>query len=401
MTDTEQGVGLAGQSGDAASVLAWFRRMRATEPVSHDEQAGVWHVFGSADVERILSDSATFSSEFSSLMPAQEDVDRFIKGNVLRKDPPQHRKLRNLASKAFTPRVVADLADRIDVIADELLDAMAGAPRVDLVADLAYPLPVIVIAQLLGIPPEDRPMFGRWADSLVAPESQTGFIPNAERTRAMAVVMREMNAYCLDHIRRRRAHPTDDLTSKLVAAELDGQRLDDEEIIGFVGLLLLAGHITTTALLSNVILCLDEHPEAAAALRADPAALPGAIEEVLRYRTPLAPSMRRTTRDVRIGEHTVPAGQIVLAWLASANRDERRFAEPDRFDIRRTPNPHLSFGHGIHFCLGAPLARLEVRIAMEKILARWSEISVGDGAEHHDARGIFGARRLPLDVRWA
>ncbi|MFF5496697.1 cytochrome P450 [Streptomyces aquilus] len=401
MTATERGVGLADQSADAETMLAWFRRMRESEPVSHDEQAGVWHVFRHSDVERMLAEPGTFSSDFSAFMPAQKDVDRFLKGNLLRKDPPQHRKLRTLVSKAFTPAMVARLAPRIEVITDELLDARAGAEQIELIADLAYLLPVTVIAELLGIPAGDRPMFGRWADSLVAPESQTSFIPNEERTKAMAIVMREMNAYCLEHIRDRRARPGDDLASKLVAAEVDGQRLDDEEIIGFVGLLLLAGHITTTALLSNVVLCLDEFPHVAAELRADISALPGTLEEVLRFRTPLAPSMRRTTTDVRIGDHTVPAGKIVLGWLASANRDERRFAEPDRFDIRRTPNPHLSFGHGIHFCLGAPLARLEVRIAVEKMLARWSDISVGEGVEHHDARGIVGAKRLPLHVRWA
>lgn len=401
MTATEQGTRLADQSADAATMLAWFRRMRESEPVSHDEEAGVWHVFRHADVERVLADPGTFSSDFSSFMPAQEDVDRFIKGNLLRKDPPQHRKLRTLVSKAFTPAVVARLAPRIAVIADQLLDAKAGADQLELVADLASPLPVTVIAELLGIPAEDRPMFGRWADSLVAPESQTSFIPNEDRTKAMAVVMREMNAYCLEHIRRRRAAPSQDLVSKLVAAEVDGQRLDDDEIVGFVGLLLLAGHITTTALLTNVVLCLEEFPDVAAALRADPSALPGAIEEVLRFRTPLAPSMRRTTREVRVGEHTVPAGRIVLAWLASANRDERQFTAPDTFDIRRAPNPHLSLGHGIHFCLGAPLARLEARIAVEKMLGRWSGMAVADGVEYHDARGIVGAKKLPLHLRWA
>ncbi|WP_305788020.1 cytochrome P450 [Symbioplanes lichenis] len=400
MTSTERGTRLADQSADAGAMLAWFRRMRESEPVSHDEEAGVRHVFRHADVERILSDPGTFSSDFSSLMPAQEDVDRFLRGNLLRKDPPQHRKLRTLVSKAFTPGRVARLAPRIASVVDDLLDARAGQDEFELVADLAYPLPVTVIAELLGIPTVDRPMFGRWADALVAPESQTSFIPNEERTRSMAIVMREMNAYCLELIRHRRARPQDDLTSELVAAEVDGQRLDDEEIIGFVGLLLLAGHITTSALLTNVVTCLVEQPEAATALRADPGGLALAVEEVLRFRTPLAPSMRVTRSDVRIGDHTVPAGRIVLAWLASANRDERVFADPDRFDIRRTPNAHLSFGHGIHFCLGAPLARLEVRTAVAKMLGRWSDIAVGPGAEYHDARGIVGARRLPLHVRW-
>ena len=398
----EPGLGLADQSADPEAILTWFARMRANEPVSYDEQAGVWHIFRHADTSRVLDGSTnTFSSDFSSLMPPQEDVDRFIKGNVLRKDPPQHRKLRTLASWAFTQRTVTEFAPRVTAITAELLDAVRGAEIIELISDLASPLPIVIIAELLGIPVEDRAMFRSWAERLVVPESQTGFIPNAQRLQAMGVVMRQLNAYCLDHIRRRRARPTDDLTSKLVIAEVDGQRLDDEEIVGFVGLLLLAGHITTTALLGNAVLCLGQHLDAAAALRGDPSALPTAIEEVLRYRTPLAPVMRRTRAAVEIGGWTIPAQRMVLAWLASANRDERQFPEPDRFDFRREPNAHLSFGHGIHFCLGARLARLEARIALAAMLGRWREFSVGAGAEFHDARGIFGARRLPLEVRWS
>lgn len=401
MSVTDQGTGLAHQSADAEAILAWFRRMRTEEPVSHDEEAGVWHVFRYADTTQVLDDQASFSSDFNAITPRHEDVDLFIKGNFLRKDPPQHRKLRTLVSTAFTPRVVAQLEPRIGDITDELLDAMDGAERIEMIEALAYPLPVTVIAELLGIPPEDRPKFGKWAETLVAPESQTSFIPNEQRMRSMAVVMREMNAYCMKHIRDRRARPQDDLTSKLIAAEVDGECLYDEEIVGFVDLLLLAGHVTTTALLGNAVLSLHENPKVAAALRADPGKLPAAIEEVLRCRTPLAPTTRRTTREVRVGERTIPAGQMVIAWLASANRDERQFAQPDRFDIGRQPNPHLSFGHGIHFCLGAPLARLEARIALEIMLRRWRELSVEEGVELHDPRGIFGVRRLPLHLRWA
>ncbi|MEU9165457.1 cytochrome P450 [Streptomyces sp. NPDC048424] len=402
MTAAERGAGLADQSADAETVLAWFRRMRKEEPVSHDEQAGVWHVFRYTEAEQILADPVTFSSDFSDITPSQEDVDLFSRGNLIRKDPPDHRKLRALVGKAFTPRVVARLAPRIAEITAELLDDMRGSERIELVSDLAYPLPVIVITELLGIPAEDRKTFRRWAEALVSPDGQTGgLIPNEQRVQSMAAVMREMNPYCLEHIRSRRARPQDDLISALAAAEVDGQRLEDEEMVGFVSLLLLAGHITTTVLLGNAVLSLSEHPEAARALRADPGGLPTAIEEVLRHRAPLAPMTRRTSRDVRIGGHTVPAGQIVVTWLSSANRDEHRFADPDRFDFRRTPNPHLSFGHGIHFCVGAPLARLEARIALEMMLDRWSGFSAGPDVEFHDSRGIFGPKRLPLRLSWA
>ncbi|MEU7600556.1 cytochrome P450 [Streptomyces sp. NPDC040724] len=402
MTAAAHGAGLADQSGDAETVLAWFRRMREEEPVSHDEAAGVWHVFRYADAEQILADPVTFSSDFSDLTPSQEDVDLFSRGNLIRKDPPDHRKLRALVGKAFTPRVVARLEPRIAEITAGLLDDVRGSDRIELVSDLAYPLPVIVITELLGIPAEDRKTFRRWAEALVSPDGQTGgLIPNEQRVQSMAAVMREMNPYCLEHIRSRRARPQDDLISALAAAEVDGQRLEDEEMVGFVSLLLLAGHITTTVLLGNAVLSLSEHPEAVRALRADPGGLPTAIEEVLRHRAPLAPMTRRTSKDVRIGGHTVPAGRIVVTWLSSANRDERRFADPDRFDFRRAPNPHLSFGHGIHFCVGAPLARLEARIALEMMLDRWSGFSAGPDVEFHDSRGIFGPKRLPLRVQWA
>ncbi|CAM3838110.1 cytochrome P450 [Nocardiopsis rhodophaea] len=398
---TVNGRGMADLSGDAETVLAWFRRMRAQAPVNYDEGSRAWHVFGYADVARVLSDPATFSSDFSGLTSAQKDVDLFSRGNIIRKDPPAHRKLRTLVSRAFTPRVVDKLAPRIGALTSELLDAMNGAEEVELVSDLAFPLPVIVITELLGIPAEDRTLFRRWAEALVSSDGQVGLIPNEERVRAMATVMSEMNPYCLEHIRSRRARPRDDLMSELVAAEVDGQRLGDEEMVGFVSLLLLAGHITTTVLLGNSVLCLDEHPDSAATLRSDPSGLPAMIEEVLRHRTPLAPVTRMTTRQVQLGDHTVPAGRMVVTWLASANRDERQFPDPDRFDIRRHPNAHLSFGHGIHFCLGAPLARLEARIALGMIVSRWTEFSVGEGAEFHDPRGIFGPKRLPLHVRWA
>jgi cytochrome P450 len=217
---------------------------------------------------------------------------------------------------------------------------------------------------------------------------------------AVAPTMHEMNAYFLDHIRSRRAHPGHDLTSKLVQAEVDGERLADEEIIGFVGLLLIAGHITTTATLGNSVVCFQEHPDAVAEVRADPTLLPGAIEEVLRVRTPFPRLARMTTVDTEVGGVPIPAGQVVLPWLTAANRDERVFAEPGRFDVHRTPNPHLAFGHGIHFCLGAPLARLEARVALRLVLERYRDIAVaaGEQVEHRNPWTMVAVTRLPLEV---
>ncbi len=388
------------------ALLTWLRRQREAGSIHHDEQRHLWQVFGYVDTERVLSDPSAFSSDFSEIMPHQRDFDLFARGNFVRMDPPKHRKLRALVSQAFTPRMVTGLAPRIAQLTAELLDGLGGAKRFDLVDRLAYPLPVIVIAELLGIPVEDRGVFRQWAETLFSSNQQTTELTLDEAALralfdAVAPTIRDMNSYLLAHIEQRRARPADDLTSQLVSAEVDGERLDDQEIVGFVGLLLLAGHITTTALLGNSILTLDEHPGAAAELRADPTRLPAAIEEVLRYRSPFPRLARRAASDVELGGHAIAANEIVILWVASANRDPTRFLEPDRFDIRRTPNPHLAFGHGIHFCLGAPLARLEAKTALGILLERYREITVArdEPAEFYNPWTMISAKRLPVQVR--
>jgi cytochrome P450 len=388
------------------ALLAWLRHQREAGSIHHDEQQRVWQVFGYAEAERVLSDPSVFSSDFSEIMPHQRDFDLFSRGNFVRMDPPRHKKLRGLVSQAFTPRMVTSLAPRIGELTAELLDGLRGVERFDLVDRLAYPLPVIVITELLGIPAQDRGTFRQWAETLFSSNQQTTELRLDEATLkalfdAVAPTMREMNSYLLAHIQQRRARPADDLTSELVTAEVDGERLDDQEIVGFIGLLLLAGHITTTALLGNSILTLDEHPDAAAALRADPTRLPAAIEEVLRYRSPFPRLARRAAKNVELGRHAIAANEIVLLWIASANRDPTQFPEPDRFDIGRTPNPHLAFGHGIHFCLGAPLARLEAKIALGILLERYREIAVArdEPAEFYNPWTMISAKRLPVHVR--
>jgi cytochrome P450 len=387
------------------ALLAWLHGQREAGSIRHDEQQRVWQVFGYADAERVLSDPSAFSSDFSEIMPHQRDFDLFSRGNFVRMDPPRHRKLRALVSQAFTPRMVASLAPRIAELTAELLDGLRGANGFDLVDRLAYPLPVIVIAELLGIPVEDRGIFRQWAETLFSSSQQTTELKLDEAALktlfdAVAPTMREMNSYLLAHIRQRRARPADDLTSELVSAEVDGERLDDQEIVGFIGLLLLAGHVTTTALLGNCVITLDEHPGAAGELRADPTWLPAAIEEVLRYRSPFPRLARRAASDVEIAGHAIAANEIVIVWVASANRDPARFPEPDRFDIHRAPNPHLAFGHGIHFCLGAPLARLEGKIALGILLERYRDIAVArdEPAEFYNPWTMISARRLPVHV---
>ncbi|GIG60137.1 cytochrome P450 [Longispora fulva] len=390
----------AQQSSHSADLLDWFHEMRRSEPVAWDQEFGAWHVFGYPEVTAVLADPGTFSSDLSGLLPPQKDLELFAKGSFVGMDPPRHLKLRRLVSKAFTPRIVAELEPRITQVTRELLDAVRGRSAFDLVADLAYPLPVIVIAELLGVPAADRDRFRGWADGLLGDNRPERLLPDQDHMNAVGATVRDMNDYLLDHIRARRAVPTADLTSTLIAAEVDGERLDDEEIVGFVGLLLIAGHITTTLLLGNTVLTLDADQDATAALRADPTGLPTALEEVLRVRTPFPRLVRLTTADTTVGGRDVPAGQVLNLWLASANRDERQFAEADRFDPTRTPNQHLSFGHGIHFCIGAPLARLEARLATRTLLEDCPEFAVGPDVGLHDARIMTGARSLPVAVTW-
>ncbi|WP_203671579.1 cytochrome P450 [Catellatospora methionotrophica] len=397
----DRSTGFAEVPGRWDDVLDWYARMREDDPVSWDERYGAYHVFRYADIARVLSDPAVFSSDLTGLVPPQEEVDLFSRGNFVRMDPPQHTTMRRIVSRAFTPRVVAGLAPRIETITNELLDQVAGQDRADLVQALAYPLPVTVIAELIGVPAADRDTFRRWADGLLSAQVPETVIPDEKTMQQAGARLRGMIDYLLAHIRQRRASPADDLTNALIEAEVDGARLTDEEIVGFLGVLLIAGHITTTTLLTNTLLCLDANPGAAAALRADPERIPAALEEVLRYRSPFPRLARLTTTDTQVGDRQVPAGKVLMLWVASANRDAAQFAEPDTFDLTRTPNPHLSFGHGIHFCIGAPLARLEGRIAVQTLLRRCPDLAVDDGVELYDPRIMTGARVLPLRLRWS
>jgi cytochrome P450 len=387
-------------------LLAWLEESRQRGQVHYDAHQQTWQVLGHPEAVAVLSDPAKFSSDLTGLVPAQDDLALFQKGNFVRMDPPRHRKLRGLVSQAFTPRMVAGLEPRIAEVTTELLDATGAGERLDLIESLAYPLPVIVIAEMLGIPSTDRPTFRRWADTLfdvnIDPEDSLQKV-GEEAVASVAPTMREMNTYLLDYIRSRRANPGQDLTSKLLQADVDGERLDDQEIVGFVGLLLLAGHITTTATLGNTIVSFEENPDAATEIRADPSLLPAAIEEVLRHRTPFPRLARLATTNAQVGDVEIPAQGLILVWLTAANRDARVFPDPNRFEIHRRPNPHLTFGHGIHFCLGAPLARLEAKVALRIMLDRYRGITVATDApvEYRNPWLMVSVNKLPLDVQAA
>jgi len=380
---------------DEPALLDWLRRMRDEQPVWRDG-TGIWHVFRHADVEAITRDPATFSSNTGRIFPEAKPVQR---GMMTALDPPDHRTLRRLVSTAFTPKTVAGLEPRIRAVTRELLDATDE--RFDLVDALAFPLPVIVIAELLGLPTEDRNLFRAWADDLFSMQVDPA---DPELGRKIAEAMSGITGYLAEHCRARRAEPREDLMSALVTAEADGHRLDDEEATNFSLLLLLAGHITTTLLLGNAVRTFDENPGVWDELRADPDLIPGAVEEVLRFRSPFTQVGRATTREVELSGVTIPADVLVTPWLLAANRDPRAHVDPDRFDLRRGlgGGAQLAFGHGIHFCLGAPLARLEGRVACEELTTRFRALRVD-----HDAvraagglrgyqRGILGVRQLPV-----
>ncbi|MCU1519752.1 MAG: cytochrome [Arthrobacter sp.] len=369
-----------------------YRRMRESAPVFHDEQSGSWHVFRYDDVQRVLTEHAVFSSRMGGDDPSE--TGQLFAASLISTDPPRHRQLRSLVTQAFTPRSVDALAPRISTLAAELLDGIASTGTADLIEELAYPLPVIVIAELMGIPAEDRNRFKQWSDVIVS-QTRTG-TENVDHH----ATNREMTEYFLAMIEQRRSRPGSDLISNLLAAEIDGQKLSVAELLGFCSLLLVAGNETTTNLIGNAVLCFTEAPGTIERLLAEPSLLPQAIEEVLRYRSPVQSMYRVTATDTTLGGLPIPAGAPLVAWIGSANRDERQFQRPERFDIHRGPIRHLAFGQGIHFCLGAPLARLEARIALTAILSRLSGLSLAAGThlERMESTIIYGLKELP--VRW-
>ncbi|MDC0674391.1 cytochrome P450 [Nannocystis radixulma] len=381
----------------------WLRGQRPEEPVRFDPETGMWNVYGYPETVRVLGDPATFSSDTLRVLPdsVMRGNKQMREGNLVQMDEPDHKKLRRLVSEAFTPKVVADLEPRIAALTHELLDAAAQRGRLELVADLAYPLPVIVIAELLGVPSSDRDLFKQWVDKMLEYSGQFSLVKqSAEQDRAIEIVFeqrRQLTEYLAAHATERSQRPREDLLTKLVQAEVDGERLTTNEVVNFATVLLIAGHITTTMLLGNTVLCLDAHREQMARVRADRRRLPGAIEESLRFLSPFAAVGRATTVETELGGARIPADKLLMVWIAAANRDERQFARPDEYDPTRDPNPHVAFGRGIHFCLGAPLARLEGRVALGILLDRFPELRVApEGPEFIPSPNMTGVRKLPL-----
>ncbi len=333
----------------------------SSQRVLFDNERGAWLVFRYADVHRVLLDTSTFSSQRA--FKPDGSVDSLAGGGMLGMDPPRHQQLRALASQAFTPRVVALLEPRILSLVQTLLDQVEAKGEMDLVDDLAFPLPMMVIAELLGVPHADREQFRQWSANIVGTDYALRL-----------TTIQQMVPYFLSLIERRRHDPREDLISAFLSAEVGGEHLPEQDIVGTCMLLLVAGHETTTGLLSNAVVCLDEHPLARQEVMEQPDLLPQAIEEVLRYRAIVHTIPRVVTVNTLLGDQELQEGDLVLPLFAAANFDEAQFPDAGRFNIHRTPNRHLGFGYGIHFCLGAPLARLETRIALRLLLERFPQI---------------------------
>jgi cytochrome P450 len=376
-----------------------YQMLRSTNPVfrvpvPNHSGAGAWILTRYEDVQAVLRD-ARFSAERerADLVRDNRDViptellgETGALRSMLLMDPPDHTRVRGLVNKAFTPRRIAALESRIEALVAKLLDATESGGGMDVIADFAVPLPAVVIAELLGVPPEDHPRFKAWSSDLIsALGAEEGPLAGIERARGALAALLD---YLGEIVAQRRREPRDDLISGMIAAQEAHDALTDVELLATSNLLLIAGHETTTNLIGNGLLALLRHPEQLARLRAEPDRMPAAIEELLRFDSPVQATVRVATEDVEIGGQSIDAGAIVVCGIGAANRDPAAFERPDELDLDRTDNHHLSFGFGVHFCLGAGLARLEGRVALGRLLERHPNLQL-DGEE-------FVFRRHPI-----
>jgi len=343
-----------------------YRRLRDEAPVYRSEAHGFWALSRHADVLAAFKDVETFSNRNG----VSVDADAFHPNadttmSFLAMDPPRHTRMRALVSRGFTPRRVADLEPRIRAISARYLDEFVERGGCDFIADFSGRLPMDVISELLGVPVSDRDTLRSWADTVVHREEGFVGLPPAAAAAALRMLQ-----YFQAHVAERRKRPQDDLTGALLEAELDGDRLSEREILGFLFLMIVAGNETTTKLLANALYWLWRNPAQRDLLRADPGLAARWVEETLRYDNSSQALARILQRDVELHGRRLRAGEKVVLLIGSANRDERAFEDPDRYDVLRNTRASLSFGHGTHFCLGAALARLEGRVALEEIWRR-------------------------------
>jgi pimeloyl-[acyl-carrier protein] synthase len=381
-----------------ANPYPFYRALREEDPV-HQSPLGFWVCTRYDDAVMILRDPRFGREGMAKLMEARlgltQDTSRAR--DMLFQDPPDHTRLRALVSRAFTPRVVEVMRPHIQEIVDGLLDRVDGARAMDVIEDLAYPLPVTVICEMLGVPAADQDIFKTWStdiarslDAAVLP-ADSDVIPRGRDARlGLADYFRSL-------IATRRKNPKPDLLSALIAAEEEGNKLSEGELVSTCILLLIAGHETTVNLIGNGLLALLQHPDQLRALRDDPGLIQTGVEELLRFDGPVQRTGRMTTAEVEIGDKRIPRDSVVVSVIGAANRDPKQFADPDRLDVSRKDNRHIAFGFGIHFCLGAPLARLEGQIALGTLLRRMPKLAlVSDVPEWRESSTLRGLKSLPV-----
>lgn len=374
-----------------------YARARRECPVYAHPGLPIVSVFRYDDTQAILRDPGAWSSRFPP--PPGIDPKDVPESSMLGQDPPEHTRLRSLVSQAFTPRMIRQLEPRMREIAAELIDAAVEKGEVDFVEALTYPLPVIVIAEIIGVPAEDRARFKLWSDRAVASLGSGLFAPpSPERMAELGQLFSQMGDYFGALAEERRRTPREDLLTGLVQASYEGSKLTHEEMIRMLVLLLVAGNETTTTLIGNSVLELLDHPDQLARLRAEPDLLPLAVDEVMRFSSPVQLDPRVAVRDVEVRGVPVRQGQIVVSWIGSANRDEEVFPAADRFDVGREENHHIGFGFGPHYCLGASLARLETQVALSTLLAktRSFERTTSEPLPLHESIVFRGVTSLPL-----
>ena len=352
-----------------------YAQMRDEDPVCYEQglEGMIWFVTRRADVEAVLRDHKRFVKDWRNTRTAEEraqlspesPLERLLSQHMLNMDGPDHARLRGLVNKAFTARMVNNLRERVQGIADELLDKVQALGHMDLIDEYAFPLPIVVISDVLGIPSADRERFRLWSNTFIAPTYGEEDFRRAEK------LMLEFTGYLRQVFAERRQEPRNDLITGLVHAEEAGDTLSEDELFAMVILLIVAGHETTVNLIGNGALALLQHPEQLAKLKADPSLIEAAVEELLRYDGPVdRATMRFAAEDVELGGQLIQRGQAVAVALTSANRDADQFAHPDEVDITRPDNRHLAFGFGVHYCVGAPLARMEGQIAINTLVQR-------------------------------
>jgi pimeloyl-[acyl-carrier protein] synthase len=353
-----------------------YHRLRAEEPVHHNP-LGFWVLTRYEDVVATLRDPRAIKEPIAAFVAARFGAPVPSVGfSMLDRDPPDHTRLRGLVSKAFTPKMVEQLRPDVQALVDGLLDRVEGAGTMDLIEEFAYPIPVTVICLMLGVPVEDRERFKQWGLDIARGLDAIMLPPDSEVARRSMVSRLALAEYFRELIAERRATPRADVLSGLIAAEEAGDRLSEHELLATCILLLIAGHETTVNLIGNGTLALLRHPDQLRLLRERPALIGGAVEELLRFDGPVQRTARIPSADITIDGRTIPKGDLVMPFIGAADRDPAQFPDPDRLDITRADNRHIAFGLGIHFCLGAPLARVEGQIAINTLLRRLPRLAL-------------------------